>query len=334
MRNILFLILVLFCQSHYGQTIEDLLKQDRDWRKNKIENFERPIKVRGDVKIIRKIENSDTLTLEVFQPVNWTSRENWPAIILFHGGGWHGGNKLNLSPFAQYFASLGMVAILPDYEKSNEKLGKYFNPQVCVKDGRDIIKFVLLNYKKLKIDTNNISLSGSSSGAHIATAVAICPDKNNWIFPAKSLILYSAVLDLPFDFKKRDCKDLDSSNIELLNRLNPLKYVDENTPPILLFSGDIDPDGIGCRRLVRIMADHSNTCELYLAKNERHGFDSFEPWHSRCTKVTSKFLFSHKIISGEVKENLREEACNFEKFDHKEWVDDYNCWLDLWTRNY
>lgn len=331
MKNLLIIIFLIYCNKNIGQSYSDLIQLEKEWRQDKMANSERPDKVDGDIEIIRKIDKLDSFKLEIFLPNNWDKQENWPAIILFHGGGWHRGDRKNMSPYAKYYSSYGMLAIIVDYAKSDEKLGKYFHPKVCVHDGRKVCKYIVSKYDELRIDTNNIVLSGNSSGGHIASAIAMCPDENNTVFPAKSLILFSAVLDLPFDFRKKDCLELDSSKIAELNLLNPLNYVNSNAPPTIMFSGSIDPDGIGCRRLSGKMKENGIPCELYLAENERHGFQIFEPWFSLSMHTSLNFLVSNNIINPLVSYNYVNNK-KFEKFNAKTWIDDYECWLDIWTK--
>ena len=62
-----------------------------------------------------KPTNGRPLGLHVFFPNDHKKGDSRPAIVLFFGGGWKGGNPSQMYPQAAYLASRGMVAICAEY---------------------------------------------------------------------------------------------------------------------------------------------------------------------------------------------------------------------------
>ena len=55
------------------------------------------------------------LKLFVVKPDRGNATDAWPAMVLFHGGGWVGGSPAQFKPQAEYLASRGMMCALAEY---------------------------------------------------------------------------------------------------------------------------------------------------------------------------------------------------------------------------
>ena len=109
------------------------------------------------------------LTLHVFRPSGWETSGARPAIVLFYGGGWLGGDIFQFYPHAQYLASRGMVAMVAEYRVENIH---GTSPQECVMDGKSAIRWIRVHADELGIDPSRLVAGGGSAGGHVAAAAA------------------------------------------------------------------------------------------------------------------------------------------------------------------
>ena len=139
-----------------------------------------------------------TLELNVYQPKDWKASDRRPAIVLFFGGGWVGGDKDHFKRQAIRYAELGMVAITPDY-RTKKKNGT--TPFESVADAKSAMRWVYKNADKLGIDTKMIAAGGGSAGGHLAAATALIkafddPQDDTSVSPVPSLlVLFNPVID-------------------------------------------------------------------------------------------------------------------------------------------
>jgi len=104
--------------------------------------------------------------LDVYFPEN--TKENLPAIIDIHGGGWMYGNKELNKNYCYYLASRGFTIVNINYTLA---------PKATV-DGqiRDVfaaLKWVDENADEYFIDKNNFFLTGDSAGGHLAALTTV-----------------------------------------------------------------------------------------------------------------------------------------------------------------
>lgn len=119
-----------------------------------------PYKTVGDV----------TLKLHVFEPTGLKTNDHRPAIVLFFGGGWAGGDPKQFFQQARALADLGMVAFSANYRvKSRNQT----TPFECVKDAKSAIRWVRAHAAELGVDPNRIVAGGGSAGGHIAACTGL-----------------------------------------------------------------------------------------------------------------------------------------------------------------
>jgi acetyl esterase/lipase len=197
------------------------------------------------------LTETDSLTIEEFtynkeeqlkiycvRPSNFNPKNKYPAIVIFHGGGWSIGEASWGFSSAKYYASKGMVAFSVQYrlqESSNEN-----TPYESVIDAQNAIRWVRKNADKFSIDVNMIASYGWSAGAHLGACAAVfdnldAPDETvssapNLLLlksPALSLLLYP-------NFQKRLGDKINVKNI------SPAEFVSKNTPPSIIVIGKDD----------------------------------------------------------------------------------------------
>lgn len=266
------------------------------------------------------LTETDSLTIEEFtynkeeqlkiycvRPSNFNPKNKYPAIVIFHGGGWSIGEASWGFSSAKYYASKGMVAFSVQYrlqESSNEN-----TPYESVIDAQNAIRWVRKNADKFSIDVNMIASYGWSAGAHLGACAAVfdnldAPDETvssapNLLLlksPALSLLLYP-------NFQKRLGDKINVKNI------SPAEFVSKNTPPSIIVIGKDDTVTPleGSELYKANMEKHNNQCELIVYDGVGHLFTpSTEPddgWPNPDKKVRNEaqkkmdnFLKKHGYI--------------------------------------
>ena len=176
------------------------------------------------------------LKLHLFYPEGYDTGKPYPAIVLYFGGGWNGGNAAQFYIQAKYLASRGMVAICSDY-RTRSSHGVV--PYQCVEDGKAAMRHVRQHAGKLGIDPNRIAAGGGSAGGHVAAATATLDqfdagENLNVSCVPNALVLFNPVYDNGPDGYGYDRVK------EYWEVFSPMHNIDEDHPPTIVFLGDED----------------------------------------------------------------------------------------------
>lgn len=152
-------------------------------------------KIFDDISIFKNIQygsninnkgNQEDLYMDVYMPsLNTDTLSKRPVIFFFHGGSYVGGTKEDgtIKDMCKEFASRGYVSISVEYRLENSTLGDDVDPILQFADKNNWYKAILRSVQDIRgsiryikydvaennnpyhIDTNNITLYGSSAGA-------------------------------------------------------------------------------------------------------------------------------------------------------------------------
>lgn len=207
----------------------------------------------------KRVDQVD-LKAHVFEPPA-SSAALRPAILLFHGGGWNGGDGTWVYPSARRFAALGMVAIAIDYRLSDEKT---VTPLEAMADARDAFRWVRAQSATLRIDPRRVAAYGVSAGGHLVAATAMIGRAPGGPVEAldrpDALVLYSPAIAI---------SDSGWARRLLLGRagpetISPDAFVTGGLPPTYISQGEEDSLTPFSRalRFSRHMRSLGNVCEL------------------------------------------------------------------------
>ena len=222
--------------------------------------------------LVKVYKTIDGLSLEahIFSPDSLAESEKRPAIVLFHGGGWEGGNPSWMFESARHFRNLGMVAIAAQY-----RLGNHRDVTVleCLDDARDMIKWMRINSDSLHIDPNHLAAYGWSAGGHLAVSAAIFKNSapGGMDSSPDALILFSPAVSLPTNR---------SWIISALGyggdrgSINPVDHIRKGLPPAIILQGR--DDTVTPLDAAQLFTDRmhkaGNYCELVVYDSVGHLF--------------------------------------------------------------
>jgi acetyl esterase/lipase len=202
--------------------------------------------------------NNTELKLDLYLPKNRPAP--LPTLVLFHGGGWVGGQKeRNVFQLLPYL-SLGWAVINVEY-----RLARNSPAPAAVEDCRCALRWIAYHAKEYNFDISKIVLTGGSAGGHLALITGMLPaqsifdrqcptvDSVRWKSGIEPNVNVAAIVNW---YGITDVADLlDGQNSkhyaiewfgslenrkELAQRVSPITYVRPGLPPIITIHGDED----------------------------------------------------------------------------------------------
>ncbi len=252
-------------------------------------------------------DTANDLKIYGFQPAEFDTSKKYPAIVIFHGGGWSIGEASWGFGLAQHYADRGAIAFSAQYrlqERSNSN-----TPYESVLDAQSAIRWIRENADRLSIDKDMIAAYGWSAGAHLAACAAIfenldaadakvssAPNLLALKSPAVSLLVYE-------NFQNRLGDKITVAD------LSPAEHVSDKTPPTIIVIGRTDTVTplSGSELYHNAMLKNGRESELHIYDGVGHLFTpSSEPddgWpnpdkevNAKARKAVDAFLKKHGYL--------------------------------------
>ncbi len=242
------------------------------------------------------------LKLEVFYPNDVKKGKRRTAVVSFFGGGWNGGSTKQFYEQSEFYASLGIVAITPEYRVATRHKTTPFE---AVMDAKSAVRWVRQHSKELGIDPNKIVVSGGSAGGHVAACTGVIEGydedlKQKVSSKPNALILFNPVLNTTADGYGAN---------KLVGReteISPVHHIKAGVAPTLVLHGtqDTTVPFANSVEFTEKMKECGNECRLVPAFGENHGFFNglfFRAWNcdrnfNRSMYEVSKFLAEQGYI--------------------------------------
>jgi len=194
-----------------------------------------------DIDYLQKnLENSEsTPSLNIFSPKN-SKYKNTPVLVFVHGGNWNSGKKELYSFFGTNFAKKGITTVIVGYTLSPETSYDGMTKQVA-----QAIKWTQENISKYNGNPSQLFLTGHSAGGHLVSLATMNPEYG--IDPANisGIILNDAAgLDMHNYLETypptttNDYLTTWTNDPEIWKEASPIYFLDENTPPIMMYVGE------------------------------------------------------------------------------------------------
>lgn len=168
----------------------------------------------------------------------------YAAVILVHGGGWFGGDKMGdtkalLAPLTQ--AGFAWFTI-------NYRLAPQYRYPACLEDVFTAIRWVKAHAADYHLASDRIALMGVSAGGQLVEMAAVQGGPDTRVaavvpfFGPSDLVAQTIARgglhrDLTSLF---GCKTMDTPTIAVLRAASPLNFVHPGLPPFLLLHGTAD----------------------------------------------------------------------------------------------
>lgn len=236
--------------------------------------------------------------LEVYYPPDWKpGGPKVPGLLLFHGGGWTGGDLSQFRYACAYFASRGLVAATANYrmlrkdEVQKRPAGEGSHKRVCVTDAKSAVRWMKQHADELNMDPQRLIVGGGSAGGHIAVLATTNPGLSDPSDPQGFDTAVVAYLLFNPAFTAKDSGDPE---------VDVLKHLTASLPPAILFFGTRDNWKAGSdAALLRLKTLGNTTAELWTAEDEAHGFYRQPPWQGLTLAAADRFLAAHGFLKGD-----------------------------------
>lgn len=264
------------------------------------------------IEAFKKLSENDALQLDVFLPDTHPgigelasdpddkSRSSdtlqFPAVVLFFGGGWKGGNTGHFAPQAKHFAQRGAVVFCPQYRTQSSH---QVPPKVCVSDAKSAIRYIRKNADRFLIDTDRMAVGGGSAGGHLAAATATVDafddpkDDPTISTHSSALLLFNPVLDNGPDggYGHERVRDY-------WKDFSPAHRVDNDVPPTLVLLGSKDRllPVATIRRFERRLKALDIRCDVHVFEGAEHGFFNRGPAYDETLQIADDFLVSLDLL--------------------------------------
>jgi acetyl esterase/lipase len=160
-----------------------------------------------------------------------------PVVVFFYGGSWRNGTRLDYRFVGKSLARAGFLVIVPDYRKAPQVV---FPPFIA--DSARAVAWARLHAAENGGDPSRMFLVGHSSGAHMAALLATYGRFLRAVGMQPRDIKGIVGLAGPYDFLPLTdpaLKQVFGTQSEW-PKSQPVKFVDGDEPPFLLFQGTAD----------------------------------------------------------------------------------------------
>ncbi len=251
------------------------------------------------------------LKLDVFR--SRTEGGARPAIVVIHGGSWHGGDKTDFPQWDVWLADHGFVVFDIQY-----RLAPQPNWQSATGDVKCALDWIRRHAAEYGVDPQRIALLGRSAGGHLALLAAYTPGNAALASscggpdePVQAVVSLYGPADLVWGYNnpanpsvidgpgtlRRFLGGTPESAADRYRLASPITHVSHATPPTLLLHGGSDQlvgqqhSELLAERLDAEQVPHQTVFIPY----GQHGFDyNFHGWSAQIIKpVILNFLQSH-----------------------------------------
>lgn len=206
--------------------------------------------IREELDVVYGHAGGEDLQLDLYAPKD--AQGPFPAVVMFHGGGWAAGSHDQLRPLAGALAAQGYVVATAGYRM----VPRYRFP-AQIHDAKCSVRWLRANAQRYQIDGERIGALGFSAGAHLALLLGLTATNDGLEgeggHPEQSSRVQAVVnISGPTDLTRPDWPD--STKLILADFIggyreqrpgtyraaSPVFYVHRGAPPVLTIHGTAD----------------------------------------------------------------------------------------------
>ncbi len=247
------------------------------------------------------------------------AKSNNPWVMYVHGGGWAGGDKLNIARPAtkgtlRHLLDEGYICAAIDYRLAKAPTTSFES----LIDVKDATRFLINHAKEYKLSKKKYGIWGGSAGGHLSLVAALAPDDS---LPAeldlpKTEVSYKFVLSLfPFTsctnpdifpnsifadrtlFVRLLGCELSEASPELVTLMSPSDLINKRSCPVLLVHGSVDKTLplINSEYLYEVGQERGADISLLVIHDAGHSFsgNNISPSMEEMSQHCFDFIKSH-----------------------------------------
>ena len=263
----------------------------------------------------------------------------YPLVVCFHGGGWRGGDRRDLSDqtrdkndtrgpsIIEVFASRGYAVATVSYRLV--PTAKFPAP---IEDAKTSIRFLRENAKRFNLNPEKICALGFSAGAHLALLLGTTDSTAGFdgsLYPLQSskvqcvvsffgptdLSLYSATPGIEDAYMVPLLGKACKTDPDVYKKASPIDYVSASTVPTLMIHGtaDLIVPIIHSERMLKKMQEVGARGELIKVKGEGHswGGEAAKQSTEDATRFLDAELKGEEVIAAPKCERGRARLCRY-----------------------
>jgi len=265
--------------------------------------------------IVYKIVDGDTLDMIIFFPKD-KKEPKIPVMLYTHGGGWGGGNMLNImgAPFLGTLKTLlnnGIACATIEYRLTRVGISTAVD---CVSDCKDAARFLMKNAGKYGFDVDRMGVWGGSAGGHLSLMTALA-DNNEFkgdeslrnyspnflcvvsYYPLTSFVNPENLIGSNFEKPERFIPILGgllADKQDLARKLSPVEWINKNSTPVFLLHGEEDKvlPIQQSTYLMEVGKARGADIQLLRIKNAAHSFngENISPSMDEINKIAAEFI--------------------------------------------
>ncbi len=203
-----------------------------------------------------------------------------PVIISIHGGGYVYGSKEVYQFYSASLAEKGFAVI-----NFNYRLAPRYHFPAPLEDLHAVIMWMLSNKDRYPIDIRNVFLVGDSAGAQLASQYGVIYSSREYRkimgfkkpkIDIRAIGLCCGLYDLKKELEKNGCKGLmrdylTKNPFQFGEKLDILKYVNRNYPPVYIFSAKGDFLMENCEPMAEYLKAKGVECECEIFGTKKTG---------------------------------------------------------------
>ncbi|GAB3414417.1 alpha/beta hydrolase [Niabella aquatica] len=241
--------------------------------------------------VIFKKAGSVALKMVIRYPAENKKCAPLPAIVFFYGGGWNSAAPDQFSGQAKYLAKEGMIAATADYRVRNDHGTTPFD---ALDDARSAVAYLREHANELGINPNKLAAGGGSAGGQLAAATDLTgtglAESSAVSCRPNALVLFNPVFNNgPGNFGNNS----DSRAVgDRYPEFSPYHNIKKGAAPTIVFLGTSDkliPVSVA-EDYKKAMEAAGSRCDLYLYKDQGHGFFNRAPYYNQTLEQAARFL--------------------------------------------
>ncbi|MEO6346490.1 MAG: alpha/beta hydrolase, partial [Aquaticitalea sp.] len=228
--------------------------------------------------------------LNVFKPKDHSDKR-FPVVIFVHGGNWNAGNKDIYGFLGRNFAKNDIVTVIPNYTLSPNA-----DYDTMAKQLAEALRWTQTHIADYGGDAQQIYLMGHSAGGNLIALIATNPKYLEDVSAIKGVILNDAAgLDMKSyleQFPPTSENNYDvtwTKNTAQWKDASPVYFLNEKTPPFLIYIGDKTYPSIKSQNSTFLEALHQYQPKIQpIHLNKKHVpmmSQYFFPWSKRYDEI-------------------------------------------------